>query len=190
MKEIPAEGKREENGINRGRRDFLAGTAAVLASGAAWVVSVLGTIGATPAFAQSARPAQQGWTPNNDALPPAIKADIERRSRLTEELPKPAGLRPNAQLDSRFPVYFQTPVAQAMKYLTDYFAAFVNRDLDGVASTLHFPYATYEGIEPIVYESAREFVASPPPSLTVTEKDLLIISSPGVYDLVPDLCYT
>jgi hypothetical protein len=181
MKDIPTEAKHEETDINSGRRDFLAGTATAAAASAA--VSVLGTIGTMPAFAQPARQAQQGWRPNNDALPPDIKADIERRSKLTEELPKPAGLRPNAQLDARFPVYFQTPVAQAMKYLTDYFAAFCSRDLDGVASTLHFPYATYEGIEPIVYETAKEFLASPPPSLTVTDKEYDHFI-PGVYDLV------
>jgi hypothetical protein len=67
--------------------------------------------------------------------------------------------------------------------LTDYFAAFASRDVQGVASLMHFPYATFEGIEPIVYQTAQDFIATPPPSLTVTEMDEDQVR-PGVYDLL------
>jgi hypothetical protein len=164
----------EKEGIlsNVKRRDFLFGSASA---------GVLGAVMGTGAFAQSTE--QQQWAPDNSSLPPEIRQDLERRAKLKEELPKPAGLRPNAQLDGRFPVSYQTSVAMAMKYLLDYFAAFSSRDLQGVASTIHFPYATYEGIEPIVYQTADEFIKNPPPSLNVTNGQYKQFM-PGVYDLL------
>jgi hypothetical protein len=146
---------------------FLLGTA---------TASLLGTAAIKSVFAETAT--QQGWTPDNASLPQGIRDDIERRLKLTEELPKPAGLRPNAQLDGRFPVSYKTSVPEAMKYLTEYFAAFSSRDLAGVASTLHFPYATYEGVEPIVYQSVQEFINNPPPSLNVTQQEYKKLTPP------------
>jgi hypothetical protein len=36
-----------------------------------------------------------------------------------------------------------------MRLLTEYFAAYNDRDMPAVARTLHFPDSTYEGTEPI-----------------------------------------
>lgn len=80
---------------------------------------------------------------------------------------RPAGLRPQAQLDARFPVAFESSVPAAMQLLTAYFAALSRRDLAGMAATLHFPFATYEGIEPVVIETAVQLLGSPPPSMDV-----------------------
>ena len=104
-----ADGKAENVGfLNINRRDFLVAGASA---------GVLGAMGAERAFGQAY--GQDEWKPDNLSLPPDIRQDLDRRAKLKEELPKPAGLRPNAQLDGRFPVSYQTSVAAAMKYLMD-----------------------------------------------------------------------
>jgi len=72
-----------------------------------------------------------------------------------DEFPRPATLGPGAQLDSRFRVSFAATVSNGFRLVTDYFTALNERNLDGLASTLHFPFAIYEDIEPIVVNSAR-----------------------------------
>ena len=84
----------------------------------------------------------------------------------TAEFPRPRGLLPGGQSDSRFPVSFQTPVKEGFRLVTDYFAALNQRDVAGIARTLHFPFAIYENIEPLVYQSQAEFLRNPPPTLT------------------------
>ena len=59
-----------------------------------------------------------------------------------------------------------------MRLLTTYFAGMTDNDMTGIASTLHFPHATYEGSVPIVYKDAQEFISNPPPTVKVS-------SSPG-----------
>jgi hypothetical protein len=86
-------------------------------------------------------------------------------ARAGDDFEKPAGLRPGAQLDSRFPVSFAKPVSEGLRLVLEYFTALSQRDVQGIARTLHFPFAIYEDIEPIVVQSAADFVASPPPSL-------------------------
>ena len=130
--------------------------------------------------------AQQGAARNYGDLPPAITADLDRRSRLTEELPKPAGLRPRAQLDARFPVYFEDSVGHAMPLITQYFAAIVRRDPAGMARVIHFPYATYEKTDPTVYQTAEEFTVKPPAlfrSSDIADGEL----PPGSYDILDKL---
>lgn len=94
-----------------------------------------------------------------------VKHDLDVRSHAVEELPEPKNIRPGGMLDARFPVYYKTSVPEAMRLVTDYFAAFNDRDLAAVARTLHFPYATYEGTEPLIYKTAEEFLNNPPPSI-------------------------
>ena len=103
-----------------------------------------------------------------------------------DEFPKPAALRTGAQLDSRFPVSFTTSVAQGFRLVTEYFTAFSQRDLDGVAGTLHFPFAIYEDIEPLVVQSAAEFKSSPPPTLDATGRGKSRILR-GSYDLLENI---
>lgn len=177
MKVMPIEGKADakENDLNVARRRFLMGAAA--GAGVLSAVAMPGTLGAP------IEGAQQGQAPNNGNIPPDMEADIESRAKTPEELPKPAGLRSNSMLDARFPVYYRPSLAEAMRVLTEYFALFSTRDLGGLASTMHFPYATYEGVEPIAYKSAQEFIANPPPSLNVSNKDNAQ-SIPGTYNMV------
>ena len=62
-----------------------------------------------------------------------------------EEFPRPATLRQGAQLDSRFRVSFAAAVSNGFRLVTDYFTALSERNLEGIASTLHFPFAHLRG---------------------------------------------
>jgi len=62
-------------------------------------------------------------------------------------------------------VSFSTPVSEGMRLMVEYFTALSQRDVAAIARTLHFPFAIYEDIEPIVIQSVADFVAAPPPSL-------------------------
>ncbi len=105
-----------------------------------------------------------------------------QRTGGADDFPKPAGLRAGAQLDSRFPVSFATPVSEGMRLMVEYFTALSQRDVAGIARTLHFPFAIYEDIEPIVVQSAADFVATPPPSLNAGSGKSRIM--PRSYDLL------
>jgi hypothetical protein len=99
---------------------------------------------------------------------------------------KPAGLAPRAQLDSRFPVTYETSVPEAMRLVTKYFAALSRRDLKAMAETLHFPFGSFEGTEPVVVESAEQLMSSPPPSMNVTGNGDHLIK-PGTYDMLDSI---
>jgi hypothetical protein len=130
------------------------------------------------------------WPEIWSKLSPDTKAEMERYARMREDHTKPKGLRPLAMVDARFPMYYQTSVKQGMSLLTDYFAAMASRDSEGVASTLHFPYATFDEIfgevDPIVYKTAADFVKNPPPSMKVgTGVDATL--KPGTYDILDNM---
>ena len=99
------------------------------------------------------------------------------------EFPRPPALRAGAQLDSRFPVSFATPVAEGFRLVTEYFTALSQRNVDALARTLHFPFAIYEDIEPIVVPTAADLLKNPPPSLNGTGKGRTKILR-GSYDLL------
>lgn len=122
-------------------------------------------------------------------LPPAAAFQAGGRGQGVSEPPEfavPATLRKGAQLDSRFPVSFAAPVAEGFRLVTEYFTALSQRDLNGISRTLHFPFAIYEDIEPIVVASAAELQAGPPPSLNATGKGKSKIR-PGSYDLLESM---
>ena len=103
-----------------------------------------------------------------------------------EEFARPATLRPGSQLDSRFRVSFAATVQNGFRLVTDYFTALSERNLDGIASTLHFPFALYEDIEPIVVDRAADLMATPPPSLNATGKGKARLMQ-GSYDLLESM---
>jgi hypothetical protein len=107
-------------------------------------------------------------------------------ANAASEFPKPTTLRDGAQLDSRFPVSFATPVSESLRLVMEYFTALNQRDAAAIARTLHFPFAIYETIEPIVVQSAADFVANPPPSLNATGKGKSRILQ-GSYDLLESI---
>jgi hypothetical protein len=117
------------------------------------------------------------------AIEPDLKKDLEMRAAAVEELPEPKSLKPGGMLDARFPVYYRTALPEAMRLLTEYFAAFNDRDLAAAARTLHFPYATYEGTEPMVYKSPEDFIRNPPPSIHEDSKPDSQLR-PGTYDII------
>jgi len=157
---------------NTGRRAFLKGAVAA------------GFLGTT-AFAQS-NSRDQLRQDMLAGIEDDIKNDLDMRSRATEELTKPKNLRDGAMLDARFPVYYRNAVPQAMHLVTAYFGAYNDRDLAAAARTLHFPYATYEGTEPLIYRSADEFEKNPPPSIYESAKPDSQLR-PGSYDILDNL---
>ncbi len=161
----------------RGRRQFLRNAAAAGIAGSAMVQE---------AFAQKPIGGETRDQLRQDmmaAIEPDIKKDLEMRAAATEELPKPKNLKPGGMLDARFPAYYRTSVPEAMRLVTEYFAAFNDRDMAAVAKTLHFPYATYEGSEPLIYKSAAEFMRNPPPTIFESDKPDSQLR-PGTYDII------
>jgi hypothetical protein len=141
----------------------------VRAVGAAGMAGVAGV-----AAAPRVRAAQAGQT------------GAGRQAAAAPEFPKPATLGQGAQLDSRFPVSFATPVAESFKLVTEYFTALGQRDLTALGRTLHFPFAIYEDIEPIVVSSAAELASNPPPTLNSTGRGKSRIMQ-GSYDLLESM---
>jgi len=99
------------------------------------------------------------------------------------DLSRPKGMHPLGQLDARFPVAYETTVPESLRLLALFFNAQARRDLEGMAGLLHFPFATYEGAEPVVVESREQFLANPPKSLNVSGRGASHIQ-PGAYDLL------
>lgn len=104
----------------------------------------------------------------------------------------PAGLKTGAEPDSRFPVFYESSVPEGMKLVVAYFKSMGQRDLEGIARTLHYPFVTYERNEPVVVDSADSLLASPPPSMDVTRKGTdakagQIHFRPGSYDLLENI---
>ncbi|HEY0164031.1 MAG TPA: hypothetical protein VGB39_01520, partial [Sphingomicrobium sp.] len=89
-------------------------------------------------------------------------------------------------LDNRFPVTYRQSVPQAVAVLTEFFASLASRDLAALARTLHYPFALYEGIHPVVIASERELLASPPAALNVTGRGQSPIPA-GSYDMLDKL---
>jgi hypothetical protein len=114
-------------------------------------------------------------------MTPSLGAAAQQAA--VEDPQAPPGLRPLAQPDYRFPMTYETSVPEGMRLLTQYFAALSRRDLEGMAQTLHYPFVTFEGIEPVVVESADKLMANPPQSMNVTGKGDHLIH-PGAYDMM------
>jgi hypothetical protein len=146
------------------RRDFVRAVGAV---GAMGVVGSLGTSRLSPETL-SAKAASGPPRASN----PQQAGDFAR----------PEALRPGAQSDSRFPVSFAEPVPQGLRLAMEYFTALDQRDIRGIADTLHFPFAINENIEPIVFRTADELGAQPAPTLNFTSRGLSRVGE-GSYDL-------
>jgi hypothetical protein len=121
-----------------------------------FVQTVAGTVGVLGAAGVSATVAGGGQ---------AAQAARPQAPAAGDEFAKPATLKRGAQLDSRFPVSFAPTVSEGLRLVADYFTALNQRDLNALARTLHFPFAIYENIEPVVVTSAADLVANPPPTL-------------------------
>jgi hypothetical protein len=102
------------------------------------------------------------------------------------ELAAPAGLHPMGQLDARFPIAYEASAPAALAVAIAWMSALARRDLAGMAAQMHFPFALFEGTEPLVVASAAAFAGAPPESLNVTGRGATQVA-PGAYDLLDRL---
>jgi hypothetical protein len=123
-----------------GRRSFIKDAA---------VAGILGTVGATTA-----------------ALGATAKASPQTAAAGDPQAPK--GLGPHAMLDGRFPVTFEESVPEGVKVLMAHFRALSQRDIHGLADTLHFPFGSVEGTQAVKVDTAQDFIAHAPASLNMT----------------------
>jgi len=103
------------------------------------------------------------------------------------EIPRPAKLGPKAMLDNRFPISF-AGVPKATEALIGYFTALGSRDLRGMADYLHFPFGSFEGMDPVEVRAPDAFLRDPPPSMDMNLKPKRFTPSDsymqeGSYDL-------
>jgi len=99
---------------------------------------------------------------------------------------KPAGLHPLGQPDARYAAFWEQTVPAALKLMGDYFVALARRDLEAMAGLMQYPFATYEGAEPLVIESREQLLTAPPKSMDVTGRGTSGIQ-PGGYDLLDSI---
>lgn len=82
--------------------------------------------------------------------------------------PKPAGLGAMGLPDARFPMTYETSVPAAVGVLTQHFKALSQRDLNALSKTMQYPFASYEGTDPVIISSAEDLVAKAPPSMNMS----------------------
>jgi hypothetical protein len=123
----------------------------------------------------------------------AMAPDLAQAQQTEVKEPeKPAGLKPDGELDGRFPVMYENSVPEAMKLAAQYMAALTRRDLDGLSRLFHYPFVTYEGIDTVIVNSLEDLMSAPPPSLNTTGNGANKIRK-GSYDILDKielLCYT
>ena len=115
-----------------------------------------------------------------------MAAGQPQAAAAASEFQVPPTLKRGAQLDSRFRVSFAEPVTQGLRLVTEYFTALSERNLEALAKTLHFPFAIYENIEPVIVDSAAALLKSPPATLDASGKGKSRIM-PGSYDLLESI---
>jgi hypothetical protein len=112
--------------------------------------------------------------------------NAKKKTTQEMEFATPKGLRPGSQLDARFPISYQLSVPEAMRVIIKYFQALSQRDMAEVAKSLHFPFALYEDIDPVVVNSKKELLRNPPETINVTGKGKTQVMA-GSYDLLERL---
>lgn len=98
---------------------------------------------------------------------PAIAQSVRPVSGAAPKAPE--GLSQYGMLDQRFPITYQSTVPEAVTVITNYFAALARRDLRGMAACLHFPFASYEGVDPVVVNSQADFMQKQPASMSLAK---------------------
>jgi hypothetical protein len=84
------------------------------------------------------------------------------------EIARPKDLGPRGMIDNRYPVTFAECVPKACQVITGYFTALSQRDLKGMAEYMHYPFATFEGVEAVQVKSPEELLAKAPPSMNMS----------------------
>lgn len=109
--------------------------------------------------------------------------------------PTPPGLKKGDLVDNRFRITYERSVPATVTVLTQHFAALSERNLAGIADTLHFPFAVHEQFSirmPAVVRTREQFMATPPASVGVTMKPVRFGPQdgwlrPGLYDVLVGL---
>lgn len=120
------------------------------------------------------------------AIPALASAKNIEQTTAAGDPQKPPDIRPLAQLDSRFPVTYESSVPEALLLLTKYFRAVSARDSSAMVPLLHFPFASYEGTDPVVVESADKFLSGPPLSMNVSGQGPNLVEK-NSYDMLDSL---
>lgn len=81
---------------------------------------------------------------------------------------------------------FAEPVTEGLRLVIAFFTALNQRDVQAMADTLHFPFAIYEDIEPLVYQSRADFISNPPPTLNASGRGFTRIAEDS-YDLLENV---
>jgi hypothetical protein len=71
-------------------------------------------------------------------------------------------------LDNRFPESFSESVPKSCEVIMGYFTALNRRDLRAMAQYLHFPFASFEGADPVLVSTPEEFLSRTPASMNMT----------------------
>lgn len=113
-----------------------------------------------------------------------------------EDIQAPKGLGRRAMLDQRFPIAYSQSVPQGVSVLTQWFVALQERNLQGMADVMHFPFGIFEQSEAFRVDTAADLISHAPPSLNMnlhperfTDHDGYM--QPGAYDVfesVETLC--
>lgn len=109
-----------------------------------------------------------------------------KKTKMKMDFATPKGLRSGSQLDARFPISYQTSVPEAMRVMIEYFTALSQRSISGMANALHFPFALYEDVDPVIVNSKYALQKNPPASINVTGKGETEVMA-GSYDLLETL---
>ena len=91
-------------------------------------------------------------------------------------------------LDQRFAIAYAQSVPQGISVLTQWFAALQERNLQGMADVMHFPFGIFEQSEAFRVDTAADLTSHAPPSLNMnlhperfTDHDGYM--QPGAYDV-------
>src|SRR5579872_5165109 len=98
-----------------------------------------------------------------------------------------AGDAAEPSMDMRDPQSY-AGIPDATRVVMDHFKALSQRDIKGVADTLHFPYGTFEETDAVVVNTRDELLASAPASLNMTTNPERFTDhdgyiNPGSYDI-------
>jgi hypothetical protein len=121
------------------------------------------------------------------AVPGVERAAAASGSAASTEDPQPPpGLKGTPDL--RYPLCYEKPVTEGVRLLTQYFAALSRRDAKGMADTMHFPFGSFEGTNPVRIETPENLLSKAPPSMNLnphperfTDHDGYL--KPGCYDV-------
>jgi hypothetical protein len=128
----------------------------------------------------------------SSALSHSVEAEEAVPQKAVEDPQAPPGLAPNALLDARFPMTYETSVPEGVRVVMGYFAALARRDMRGIAEMLHFPFASYEGTDPVAIQNVDELMAHAPASINMSKNPERFTDhdgymKPGSYDMFDGL---